>query len=148
MLYFPNITDNWNMIAHTPISAIDESYKFSSMQGRAICLVHAIATPLKAVSGYGRLILTTVDVVKIIFAIITLNTSPKNVILAGALALDVLGGVVLIKVALLANLIKGIAGAILHPGAMIHDDRPFMYAQDFDLWGAQHNMLRGTLVNY
>lgn len=119
MVYFQNINNNWNTIAHRTVEGLDDSNEFSSLKGRGISLVHTLATPLKALSGLGQLVLTTAQIATITFAVLTLNAHPKHLKQAAANILDVTVGGLMLPVALLAHLIRGLAGTILHPALMI-----------------------------
>lgn len=143
MVHYPNITRNWNLIATRPVKCNDESAQPSSLNGRKICLVHTLATPLKAFAALGKLILSTVDIATRVFGVITLNEHPKSLRQAGASVIDVIGGSLLLPVAIVANLVRGVVGTIFYPGALIAQ------ADKTDSqWSVRHNCLAGTVVNY
>ena len=62
--YFPNITRHWNMIATPVVITIDpEEVNMTSLKGRFICLVHLVATPIKAYSSLGKLVITALGII-------------------------------------------------------------------------------------
>lgn len=141
VVQFKNISHNWNTMTERTVECFDNANEFSSLKGRGISLVHTLATPLKALSGLGKLVLTTAQIATIIFAVLTLNAPPSILKQAGANILDVTVGSILLPVALVAHLIRGAAGTILHPGIMI--EQTTVLTEE-----AHHNLLHGTLVNY
>jgi len=144
MVHFPNIEASWHTIAHRPVISNDGSYQWSSLEGRGICLIHTLATPIKAFSGLGKLVMSTISIATITFAVLTFNAHPKHLLQAGANIIDVTVGTVLLPVAMVANIVRGIAGTIFHPGAMIREAdviEGFTFA-------AEHNILQGIFVNY
>ena len=146
MVHFPSIRSNWHTITHRTVESLDNSDEIDSLKGRGISLLHTLATPLKAWSGLGKLAQEVLSIGSIVLGVVTLNQHPRNLKQAGAYVIDVAVGTVLLAVALVAHSIRGIAGTIFHPGAMIRrfDNK------DGDLpgWGVEHNLLQGTLVNY
>lgn len=148
MDYFPNIKENWNIIAHRPVetSRISFEEKANSISGRFTCLMHTLATPLKAFSKLGKLVLSTILIAMRTFAVITLNAHPKALLYAAAGLIDVSVGAALLPIALVANVIRGVIGTLFHPGAMIKSI-PIYY---FHLNSSRldHNILHGTLINY
>ncbi|WP_068471442.1 hypothetical protein [Candidatus Protochlamydia phocaeensis] len=149
MTYFPNTYYNLSLIVEKPVLSIDGySHEAGSLKGRGICLFHTLATPLKALSGVGRLILATASIATRTFAVLTLNAHPRELIRAAAVVIDVPVGTVLLCVSLATNIIRGVLGTIFHPGIMIEDARPFTSCADFHYFAAEHNLLAGTFVNY
>jgi hypothetical protein len=148
MVYFSNIQRNWDAIVHRTVWIEDESMtKASSLKGRVVCLTHTLATPLKAWSGVGTLALSTAGAVFGTFAILTLNAPPQYVLQIAANVIDVPVGAVLLPIALLANVIRGIAGTIFHPALMIR--RYHHLSPDSAIpFAVRHYILQGTLVNY
>lgn len=146
MSYFPSIEANWHTITHRTVECLDNSHEIDSLKGRGISLLHTLATPLKAWTGLGKLALEVLSIGSIVIAVVTLNRHPRDLKLAGAYVIDVVGGTVLLAIALVAHLIRGIVGTIFHPAAMIrkHEESD-KFAID---WAAEHNLLQGTLVNY
>jgi hypothetical protein len=144
MDFFINIDRSWNMIAHRPVIGGEGSHQFSSLSGRVVCLVHLLATPLKVVSGIGLLVLNTARAVGIIFGVLTFNIHPKYLSEASICVIDVVIGVPLLPIAIIANIIRGIVGTIFHPGAMIRE----CSAKECETYAVKHNILYGTLVNY
>lgn len=146
MVHFPNIDKNWSIIATRPVNCrkedkYDEFFSVQGLKGRGICLIHTLATPLKALSALGRLVLSVIAIATITFAVLTLNQHPSDLKQAGANVIDVTVGTVLLPVALFANVIRGVAGA-LYPKAMIG------YNDAGDRYAMEHPLLSGTLVNY
>ena len=89
MVVFNNIENNWNLIAHRPVECLDDANEFSSLKGRGICLWHTLATPLKALSGLGKIALTIIEIATIILAVATLNAHPDILDQAAANIIDV-----------------------------------------------------------
>lgn len=143
---FPNIQSSWNIIGHRPVRCSNESNEAEafSLKGRGGCLMHTLATPLKALSGLGRLVLSVVAIAHGVFAVLTLNAPPKHLLKIPGKVIDIVIGAALLPVALLANVIRGVVGTIFHPGAMI---KKFPFAEGTPFYLA-HNILHGTLVNY
>lgn len=110
--------------------------------------MHLLATPLKALSGLGLLALATAGIATLTLGILTLNLPPVHLLQVAANVIDVPVGAVLLPIALIANVIRGVIGTIFHPGAMIRDEYPNRFILDpNDYWKANHNILAGTLVN-
>lgn len=147
MVNFPNISNHWAMIASpTVLSTDDSSHLIGSLKGRGICLFHTLATPFKALSSLGRLVMSVVETAYVIFATLTLNAHPKELLQAAANIVDVVGGAALLPFALIANVIRGVVGTIIYPAAMIQDASA--YITDEHQFKADHNLLYGTFVNY
>jgi hypothetical protein len=149
MVYFPSIDRNWDLIAHRSVISIDgTSHEATSLKGRGICLIHALATPLKALSGVGMLAFFITETAVRVLGVLTLNSHPKELIQAVVSLVDIPLGALLLPIALLANVIRGVAGTIFHPGAMIVDRSAYRSYSDFNHFAANHNILFGTLINY
>lgn len=141
MVNFPNITTNINLIAHRSVECTDDSNEISSWKGRGISLLHTLATPLKALTGLGKLALSVMETVSIILAVLTLNKHPKDLDQAGANVIDIVVGSLLLPVALVAHFARGVVGSTIHPTAMIKK-------ADIPSYETMHNLMHGTLVNY
>lgn len=153
--YFDNISPDtkWNylstlrstrMIATQSVASNKGESEVASFSGRAICLIHVAATPLKALAGVGMLALRILQIAVLALSILTLNGSPKNVKIIAQVSIDVVIGTILLPVALIANVIRGTVGTIFHPGALIRDVREIEYNE----FAEEHNILQGTLVHY
>ncbi|WP_158021805.1 hypothetical protein [Candidatus Protochlamydia naegleriophila] len=132
------------MIATQSVASKNGESEASSLMGRAICAIHVAATPLKALAGIGLLATRVMVIALAAFSILMLNRNPKDVKVIVHMIIDVVAGTVLLPIALLANIIRGTAGAIFHPGALIRDVR----GMDYNDFAATHNILQGTLVHY
>lgn len=141
MVNFPNIANNVNLIAHRSVECTDDSNEISSWKGRGISLLHTLATPLKALTGLGKLALSVMDIAYLILGVVTLNIHPKHLEQAGANVIDVVVGGLLLPVALLAHFARGVVGSTIHPAAMIRK-------ADMPSYETMHNLMQGTLVNY
>jgi hypothetical protein len=148
MANFINIERSWNIIAHRPIKSEDGYHLQSSWKGRGVCLIHTLATPLKAISGVGLLVITAASIMLVPFGVITLNISPKSLITTSFHIVDLTLGAVLLPIALAANVIRGIVGTVIHPGAMIKEDDSIKTLYKEKQFPIQHPILQGTLVNY
>lgn len=139
--------ENWSLItSRSVISTNGGTRCASSLKGRGICLIHTLATPLKAYSGLGRLVLATISTASDIFAVLTLNAHPKELVRAGKNILNITLGAALLPFVMLANIVRGVVGTIFHPGAMIREEDSFLQYRKPYL--AKHNIIEGTLVNY
>lgn len=146
---FSLINYSVDMIVNRPISSIDgTSHRGLSLKGRGICLIHTLATPLKAWSALGKLVLLISQTAAFVLAVLTLNAHPKHLINVSAKVIDIAGGTVLLPIAFVIHLIRGITGTIIHPGMMIKDDSLRKDQYEFYRFGAEHNILQGTLVHY
>lgn len=145
-LSFPNIEKNWKAITERSVECLDYTDDISSLKGRGISLLHTLAIPLKTYSGLGRLATDVLSIASIVIGVATLNQRPEALKQAGAYVLDFVAGGILLPIALVAQSIRGVVGTIFHPGAMIRQfDRT---KGDLPTWGVEHNLLKGTLVNY
>jgi hypothetical protein len=164
MTYFPNISKSWDKIAYQTVLLQDTS---SFLGTRAICLVHTLATPLKALSGLGELASIILITAMLVLQVLTLNSPPKKLLTATAGVIDVVGGAFLLPLALLANVIRGVVGATFYPAAMIREttinERDLIAAsldklnnlsseqkteRDMLIYRVNHPLLYKTLVNY
>lgn len=138
---------NISVIRGPTIPCVDgKSYSASSLKGRAVCLVHLIATPLKALSGVGKLTVSVANAALAIFKALTLNASPKSSLIYAVTEIaDVLCGTITLPFALLANVVRCAVGVIFHPGAMIRNDSA---AQPQPTDFRSNMFLYGTVVNY
>ena len=141
MVNYTNIHIQWHAITHRTIECEESLDRFLSLKGRGISLAYTLFTPLTLISNIGKLILTTIEVATITFAVITLNAPYHDLNQAGANIVDVTLGAALLPFAITAHLTRGIAGTIFHPKYMIKKI-------DFILAGTQNGFFNGTIVNY
>lgn len=141
MVNFPNIENQWHTITHRTVECEETFDKGYALKGRGICLAHTVATPIKIITSLAKLVLSTIEIATIIFSVITLNAPPRKLFQAGANVVDVAVGTVLLPIATLAHLVRGVAGIIIHPKCMIKET-------DFILPGTKSSTLCGAIVNY
>ena len=141
---YANILRNTRTIATQSVISTHGESEVSSLMGRAICVIHVAATPLKALAGIGLLALRVIQIASITLGILTLNRPPQYIKHIGHAIIDIAVGGILLPVALLANVIRGVTGAIFHPGVLIRDVQHINH----NTFAAAHNAIQGTLVYY
>ncbi len=114
-------------------------------------------------SGIGKLALTVLETAKIVLGVLTLNRPLKELEKVKANVIDFVGGAILLPLAIVANIVKGVVGTTLYPGIMIRtlnkeenalitkDSNDLVSYQlnrcDKILYALGHPFLCGTLVN-